>query len=205
MSAAQSADETLSDGACFWAPSSFPPLLPLSPDLSRPPSSRFLSPACRTWRLCLSPCVAFTFSVLLMKPLYLCHTLSLHHPPTPLPSPPPPSLIDVFFPLPRLLWLAPPFPPSSGKCATLIAASLMFARMLHTALASCQRLTLERKQGDFCDQTQSFVPAWKRCFPVSASVTHDPASRGSITGGLWLCSIPSPNSVLPFSISPSWG
>lgn len=44
-----------------------------------------------------SPCVALTFYALLMEPLYLCHTLSLHRPPPPT-LPPPPPLIDLFFP-----------------------------------------------------------------------------------------------------------
>lgn len=78
----------------------------------------------------------------------------------------------------------------------------MFARMLHAALASCSCLTLQPKRGDFGDQTQSFVPVWKRCFPGSASVTHHPASRSSITAGLWLCSIspsaPPPTLSFPF-------
>lgn len=209
------------------------PLLLLSFNLhSLPPSSPLLTFSCRSCQLPLSQC-SVPISALRSLPPCLClahgtalslsHSVSMHHPP-PLSPPPPPPLIDLFFLLPL-----PSLPLSSGKCAwiaTLIAASLMFARMPPTVLLCLPLPDVAQKRG-ICDLTvpsapippQSFVPVWNlggvsrspqtlSSSLFSLSVTHHPAraSRSKITGELWLCSIPSPICVLPFFvILPCWG
>lgn len=156
--------------------------------------------------------------------LSLSHSVSMHHPPPPPPlHPPPPPLIDLFFLLPL-----PSLPLSSSKCAwiaTLIAASLMFARMPPT-LPLCPFLPDVAQKRGIRDLTvpsalfsaQSFVLVWNLCSvywtpqmlsssPASLSFTHHPApaSRSRITGELQFCSVPPLIYVLPFSILPSWG
>lgn len=172
-------------------------------------------------RFALSASVSLSCSWNRSISVTLCEHAS---PPPPLSPPPPPPLIDLFFLLPL-----PSLPLSSGKCAwiaTLIAASLMFARMPPTVLLCLPLPDVAQKRG-ICDLTvpsapippQSFVPVWNlggvsrspqtlSSSLFSLSVTHHPAraSRSKITGELWLCSIPSPICVLPFFfILPCWG
>lgn len=151
-------------------------------------------------------------------------TLCEHASPPPPPlHPPPPPLIDLFFLLPL-----PSLPLFSSKCAwaaTLIVASLMFARMPPTPLPCPFLPDVAQKRGirdltvpSALFSAQSFVLVWNLCSvyrtpqmlsssPASLSFTHHPApiSRSRITGELLFCSIPSAIYVLPFSIIPSWG